>query len=146
MLKRGRAEGWLKQPIETLPRWANFHGVAFNQVEIGPLPGFEGRGSTVIATCELGGGKVGPLLVVPKELIISRQNIELHAKADGHLREVLEALGDFARVRWAYQNSHLVDTLTRIADDKRSNTRISASTSNYLLSRNERRWCPQPPD
>lgn len=39
-----------------------------------------------------------PLLVVPKELIISRQNIELLAKSDRHLREVLEATGDFGRV------------------------------------------------
>jgi hypothetical protein len=38
------------------------------------------------------------MLVVPKELIISRQNIELLAKADHHLREILEALGEFGRV------------------------------------------------
>ena len=98
MIRRGRAEGWLRQPIEVLPRWATFHGVAFNGVKIGPLPGFEERGSTVIADHDLEGGKVQPLLVVPKELIISRQNIELLAKSDHHLREVLEAIGDFGRV------------------------------------------------
>ena len=81
-----------------MPRWATFHGVIFNGVKIGPLPGFEERGSTVIADCGLEGGKVEPLLAVPKELIISRQNIELLARADRHLRDVLEALGDFGRV------------------------------------------------
>lgn len=99
MIRTGRAEGWLKQPIETLPKWAAFHGVSFNGIKVGPLPGLEDRGSTVIADRELEGGKVEPLLVVPKELIISRQNIELIAKSDHHLRELLEATGDFGRVR-----------------------------------------------
>lgn len=97
MIRRGRAEGWLRQPIEALPTWAKFHGVAFNRVKIGPLPGFEERGSTVIADGELEGGNATPLLVVPKDLIISRLNIESFAKSDHHLRELLEALGDFGR-------------------------------------------------
>ncbi|KAF9692861.1 hypothetical protein EKO04_009263 [Ascochyta lentis] len=97
MIRTGRTKGWLKQPIDTLPTWATFHGVAFNGIKVGPLPGFEERGSTVIADHDLEGGKVEPLLVVPKELIISRQNIELFAKSDHHLREVIEATGDFGR-------------------------------------------------
>lgn len=97
MIRTGRTEGWLKQPIETLPTWATFHGVSFKGIKVGPLPGFEDRGSTVIADRELEGGKVEPLLVVPKELIISRQNIELLAKSDHHLREILDATGDFGR-------------------------------------------------
>ncbi|KAL1593473.1 hypothetical protein SLS59_009354 [Nothophoma quercina] len=97
MIRTGRTQGWLKQPIDTLPIWATFHGVSFNGIKVGPLPGFEERGSTVIADRELEGGKVEPLLVVPKELIISRQNIELIAKSDRRLREVLEAAGDFGR-------------------------------------------------
>lgn len=100
MIRTGRTKGWLKQPIDNLPTWATFHGVIFNGINVGPLPGFEDRGSTVIANHELEGGKVEPLLVVPKDLIISRQNIELFAKSDRHLREVLEAIGDFGRVRY----------------------------------------------
>ena len=98
MIRTGRTKGWLKQPIDTLPTWATFHGVAFNGIRIGPLPGFEDRGSTIIADCELEGGKVEPLLIVPKELIISRQNIDLFARSDRHLRKVLEATGEFGRV------------------------------------------------
>jgi hypothetical protein len=98
MIRRGRSEGWLRHPIETLPTWAEFAGVKFNSVKVGPLPGFEDRGSTVIADGILEGGKVDPLLVVPKDLIISRQNIEILAKSDNALRDVLEALGDFGRV------------------------------------------------
>jgi hypothetical protein len=97
MIRRGRQEGWLKDSIDTLPTWATFHGVKFNGVKIGPLPGFEERGSTVIATRELQGGSVEPLLVVPKDLIVSRANIELFTKSDRHLREALEAVGDFGR-------------------------------------------------
>ena len=105
MIRRGRAEGWLKQPIEALPTWATFHGIKFNNVKVGPLPGYEERGSTVIADQKLQGGNVEPLLVVPKELIISRQNIDLVSKSDHHLRELLEALGDFGRVRYKFSNS-----------------------------------------
>jgi hypothetical protein len=99
MIKRGRQEGWLKEPIASLPTWATFHGVKFNSVKIGPLPGFEDRGSTVIASRRLQGGSVEPLLVVPKDLIISRASIELFAKSDRHLQDVLEAIGEFGRVR-----------------------------------------------
>ena len=105
MIRRGRDEGWLKQPIDALPTWAAFHGVKFNRVKIGPLPGFEERGSTVIAQDELKGGSIEPLLVVPKDLIISRANIDLLAKSDRHLREVLEVIGDFGRVREIYNRT-----------------------------------------
>jgi hypothetical protein len=98
MIRRGREEGWLREPISALPRWANFHGVKFNGVKIGPLAGLEDRGSTVIAKQELQSAHAEPLLVVPKDLIISRSNIELLARADRHLREVLDAIGDFGRV------------------------------------------------
>ncbi|KAH7092004.1 hypothetical protein FB567DRAFT_588318 [Paraphoma chrysanthemicola] len=97
MIRRGRQEGWLKEPIDILPKWATFNGVKFNGVKIGPLPGYEDRGSTVIADRQLIGGTVDSLLVVPKDLIISRSNIDLFAKADRHLREVLAATGEFGR-------------------------------------------------
>ncbi|KAF1945893.1 SET domain-containing protein [Clathrospora elynae] len=97
MIRRGRAEGWLKHPIDVLPTWAAFHGVEFNGVKIGPLPGYEDRGSTVIADRTLAGGNVEPLIFVPKDLIISRHNIDLVAKSDHHLREIIEAIGDFGR-------------------------------------------------
>lgn len=98
MIKRGRKEGWLKQPVETLPTWAEFNGAKSNGIRIGPMPGLEQRGSTVIATRNLSGGKEDPLIVVPKDLIISKANVELYAKSDQHLKQVLEAAGDFGRV------------------------------------------------
>ncbi|KAF1967888.1 SET domain-containing protein [Bimuria novae-zelandiae CBS 107.79] len=97
MIRRGRAEGWLKEPIEGLTAWATFHGVVFNGIKIGPLPGYEDRGSAVIAKRNLNGDIEEPLMTIPKELVLSRQNIELFAKSDQHLRELLQALGDFGR-------------------------------------------------
>ncbi|KAF2643930.1 SET domain-containing protein [Massarina eburnea CBS 473.64] len=97
MIRRGRAEGWLREPIHRFPTWATFNGIKSNGVSIGPLPRFEHRGSTIIADRELEGAKGGPLLLVPRELIVSRQNIDVVAKSDQHLREVLHALGDFGR-------------------------------------------------
>jgi hypothetical protein len=109
MIRRGRREGWLTEAIDVLPKWASFNGVKFNGVKIGPLPGFEERGSTVIANCPLVGGNIEPLLVVPKDLIISRPNIDLFAKSDRHLREALAAIGEFGRVRQAFKGGEHMD-------------------------------------
>jgi hypothetical protein len=98
MIRRGRREGWLKRPVSTFPAWAEFNGITFNGVHIGPLTGYEDRGSTVIAKRQLTAGKEGALITVPRDLILSRQNIEVFAKSDQHLKEILEALGDFGRV------------------------------------------------
>jgi hypothetical protein len=104
MIKRGRREGWLKEPIEALPTWATFHGVKAIGVTIGPLAGFEERGSTVIAARDLQCSNIEPLLFVPRDLIISRENIELLARSDRHLREVLEAIGEFGRVGQIFES------------------------------------------
>ncbi|KAL5447282.1 hypothetical protein PMIN07_004635 [Paraphaeosphaeria minitans] len=97
MIRRGRTEGWLNEPVQSLPTWANFHGVKFDGIKVGPLPGFEDRGSTVIAARELIGEEAEPLMTIPKELILSKQNIQLMAKSDQHLCELLHALDDFGR-------------------------------------------------
>jgi hypothetical protein len=104
MIRRGRAEGWLREPVEGLPTWATFRGVKFNGIKVGPLPGYEHRGSTVIAERDLASGQA-PLMMVPKELILSRENIELIAKSDHHLRELLHALGEFG---WTTRGAVLI--------------------------------------
>ena len=98
MIRRGRREGWLDNPIEELPAWAEFHGVTFNGVRIGPMPGLEDRGSTVIAKRDVSSDEEGPLMVIPRELFLSHQNIDLFAKSDLHLKEVIEATGEFGCV------------------------------------------------
>ncbi|KAF2740145.1 SET domain-containing protein [Polyplosphaeria fusca] len=97
MIRRGRVEGWLKRSVDALPAWAEFNGIKFNGIRVGPMPGFEHRGSTVIATRDLDGVNEDALMVIPKDLVLSRQNVEFAAKSDTHLRQVLEAAGVFAR-------------------------------------------------
>lgn len=98
MIKLGRSQGWLKSSISSLPTWATFHGVTFNGIKIGTIPGLEDRGSSVIAERPLTGGGEEPLMTVPKDLILCKETIETHAKSDIKLRELLDALGDFGRV------------------------------------------------
>lgn len=98
MIRRGRAEGWLKEPIEKLPSWAKFQGARFNGIKFGLIPGFESRGTGIIAEREVTSDAEVPLMVIPKDLIVSKENIYIIAKSDPHLREVLQALGELGRV------------------------------------------------
>ena len=64
------------------------HGVSISQRD---------HGCAVTAVESLTAKK--PLLMkVPKGLILSQQAVSLHAKSDHHLREVLDATDDFAKV------------------------------------------------
>ena len=98
MIRRGRVEGWLKLPISAFRPWAELNGVTLNSVQVGPMPGFEHRGSTVIAENDMTGGETGPLMVVPRDLALSRESVEGFAKSDKQLKEVLDSLGEYARV------------------------------------------------
>lgn len=82
-------------PIEALPAWAELNNVEFHGVKISSLP--DGKGSGVVATAEH--TEEGTILIrVPQELVLSLENVWMYAKSDHHLREVLEATGDYARV------------------------------------------------
>lgn len=95
-------------PIQVLPTWARLNGVTFHDVEIKRLQGEDGidKGSAVVATGKktsntfVDGGKAVPdiLITVPHDLVLSLELVETYAKSDRHLREVLDAVGDFARV------------------------------------------------
>ncbi|KAF2502253.1 SET domain-containing protein [Lophium mytilinum] len=97
MIRRGRLQGWLRRPISEFRPWAEFNGVSFNGIKIGPLPGFEDRGSTIIAERELAAGKGPSLVVVPTDLILSLEGVNVSAKADQQLKELLDSLGQFGR-------------------------------------------------
>jgi len=98
MIRDGKDEGWLRLPIHALQPWAAFNDVTFNGIIIGPQEGREDRGSTIIAHHALQSKDSTPLLVVPKELILSLERVQGHAKYDRDFREVLDAPGDFGRV------------------------------------------------
>jgi len=70
--------------------------VQYNGLSVGVIPSHEERGSAIRLASSSSEGK--PLMLVPKDLIISKENVYLHAKSDKHLREVLEAVGDLGQV------------------------------------------------
>lgn len=99
MIRRGKAEGWLQLPSEALLPWAMLNEVSFDRV----VPGVsEDKGAALLAKDDLtaSDGDDGPivLLTVPQELILSWERVWQHAKIDKDLREVLESLGESARV------------------------------------------------
>lgn len=98
MIREGKEQGWLSLPVDTLPVWAAFNAVSFNGIEIGPLPGKEDRGSTVIAKRMLKGSHESPLMTIPKDLILSLDRVHEHAKSDSDFRAVLDGLDEFGRV------------------------------------------------
>ncbi|KAF4314588.1 hypothetical protein GTA08_BOTSDO01551 [Botryosphaeria dothidea] len=97
IIARGRAEGWLKLPVSALPPWGELNDVTFNGISVGLLPGFEQRGSTVIAARDLSAGDAEPLMIIPRDLVLSQEAVRVHAKSDQHLRQVLDALAEFGR-------------------------------------------------
>lgn len=99
LIQRGRDEGWLTQPVTTLPSWAAFNGVSFHGVEVNVVPGFENRGSAIVASATLADQDKRTLMTVPRSLVLSREVVDGFSKSDKCLREVLASLGDFGRVR-----------------------------------------------
>ena len=95
-------------PIETLLTWANLNGLSFNGAEVAPLPG--SRGSGLVATAQRNSEDL-ILVKVPEDLILSRENVWIFAKSDKHLKEALEAVGEYARVLYRVMPMYLyVDT------------------------------------
>lgn len=108
MIREGKQQGWLSLPVDTLPVWATFNAVSFNGVGIGPLPGKEDRGSTVIAKRSLKGGDESPLMTIPRELILSLERVHEHAKSDSDFRSVLDGLDEFGRVGYLVSSFFLL--------------------------------------
>jgi hypothetical protein len=95
MIRRGREQGWLVNNVNSLRAWAQINGVSFDGITFDIV---ENRGTGLLADRDLKGGVEGPLMVVPRDLILSRERVEIQAKSDRWLREVLDALGEFGRV------------------------------------------------
>ena len=107
MIRRGKTEGWLQLPQNTFVSWATLNDVTFDRTVPGDIPG---RGGALLAkedpNAEEDSSNV--LLTVPKDLILSLERVQDHAKVDKDFREVLQSLGDFGRVGltwWRHLNS-----------------------------------------
>lgn len=101
MLRQGKSQGWLSLPPQAFTPWAHLNGVQFHDVKPGHIAG---RGSALIASKAVTNSAEGAecLLTVPKDLILSLEQILEQAKVDRDFREVLESLGDFGRVGHYY--------------------------------------------
>ena len=82
-------------PVDRLGAWARLNNVGINGVTVTTLQG--NRGSGLVATAERSINN--PLLMtIPNDLVLSLENVWLYAKSDKHLRQTLEATGDYSRV------------------------------------------------
>lgn len=85
-------------PVEGLGLWAQIYNVTFNGVKIAKTAD---TGCGIVATSDLTEQEQDRVLItVPKELVLSLENVWIQAKADQHLRQVLTALGEYGRVRY----------------------------------------------
>ena len=81
--------------IDNLPQWVESYGVELNKVSISKLGHSCGCGifaDTVIQQ------PARPFIVVPPELVINVDRVWDCSRKDLHLREILEANGEFAKV------------------------------------------------
>lgn len=83
--------------ITALAAWAKLHGVTFHGVSVEET---SGRGFGLVAKQPLSAKPASdalPLLEVPRELILSGEFVENHAKTDKHFRTLLGAAGGVVR-------------------------------------------------
>ena len=81
--------------ITQLGAWAKLNNVEFNGVEITALQGNIGSG---LLTTTARSTHNPLLMTVPEDLVLSLENVWLHAKSDKHLRQVLEVTEEYSRV------------------------------------------------
>ncbi|KAL9618732.1 MAG: hypothetical protein Q9160_006611 [Pyrenula sp. 1 TL-2023] len=81
-------------PADRLETWAKFNGVDLLNTQIQIT---EAKGTGLFARINGRLNGVTKLIVVPKDLVLSLRTVDEYAKADRHLREVLDAVGDFGR-------------------------------------------------
>jgi hypothetical protein len=79
--------------ISALPAWAKLNDVLFYDIRVENI---EGRGFGLVAERAMSSEEtfdVPALLRLPKDLVLSAETIEEHARADKHFRELLSAAG-----------------------------------------------------
>ena len=88
--------------INDLPAWARLNNIELNGVKVATLSGNSRAGVIKTASTQEGNA---PLMKIPRDLILSLENVWTMAKSDTRLREILEAAGEYSRVL-AHSNCH----------------------------------------
>lgn len=105
MIRRGKADGWLRLPLTTLvgndggsahPTFASTFGIDASHVKCATVPS---KGAALVANSEIDNCHQTPVLTVPRDVILSRENAILLSKTDIHLRQVLDAASKAGLVR-----------------------------------------------
>lgn len=90
---------WERLPIAALPAWAKINGIEFSGVRMERLKEQDvDKGSAILAAQDFLGDVEEQLLLVPREMVLSLGGVQEFAKSDARLREVLEAVEEFALV------------------------------------------------
>ncbi|KAJ5728833.1 uncharacterized protein N7483_003341, partial [Penicillium malachiteum] len=87
-------------PSDTLPAWLLLNGITTNGVAVQNLDSELGtdKGNAVVATADKQDQRESDVLLhVPRDLVLSLEEVKNYAKSDQDLREVLEAAGQFGR-------------------------------------------------
>ncbi|EEH33402.1 SET domain-containing protein [Paracoccidioides lutzii Pb01] len=94
-------------PIDAVAAWTRLNNIEFHGVEVKRLETGDGvdKGAAVVATETMSTQELNAeaqaqpkiLMTVPRDLILSLESVENYAKSDRHLKEVLDAVGDYAR-------------------------------------------------
>ena len=97
MIRRGKSEGWLRLPQGAFLAWASVNDVSFDCTIPGAIPG---RGGALLAkeNTNTDNDWSNVLLTVPRDLILSLERVQEHAKVDRDFRKLLESLGDSGKV------------------------------------------------
>ncbi|KAF4168982.1 hypothetical protein CNMCM6936_000393 [Aspergillus lentulus] len=108
-------------PIEAMSSWAKLNGISLEGIAFQKLHGEEGtdKGSAIVATAEKidKEAEADTLLTVPSELALTFEYVHNHAKIDRHLRDVLDAVGDFGRTARGAVLIFLVVQITHASPD-----------------------------
>ncbi|KAI9813404.1 MAG: hypothetical protein M1827_004078 [Pycnora praestabilis] len=91
----------LTLPIGNLSAWAKLNNVVYHGVRVEHLQnGSIDKGSAVIAVRDVPAATEAqePLMIIPRETVLSLEAVERYAKYDRHLKEVLQAAGEYAWV------------------------------------------------
>ncbi|KAM3418498.1 hypothetical protein BST61_g4478 [Cercospora zeina] len=96
LIRRGKAEGWLRLDTKALKTWAEASGITFTNASPTAVPG---RGTGLLADRDLNTEASSPteILTIDQELVLSGEAVKRHAQFDTDFREVLESLGNFGR-------------------------------------------------
>ncbi|KAF4552631.1 Hypothetical protein D9617_9g024200 [Elsinoe fawcettii] len=99
MIREGKEEGWLRLPPEALAPWAALSNIQLHDVRVSVDPAHPERGAGVFAQKSISNSDDthATLMTVPRDLILSKERIEEHAKVDKDFRELLNTLGEFGK-------------------------------------------------